>query len=92
MDLPREATGDEQTINLVRAFVDPAHARVAVVAGERELLGEAIATVDLERLVYDERLQLGGQHLARAALDRVLLRCASVAVDRAAPGVESGVD
>src|SRR5262249_25099066 len=54
---------DHDPLDLAGAFVDRRHARVAIVALHRELLGETVSAVDLDRLVGDPVGGLGREEL-----------------------------
>src|SRR5262245_52885522 len=61
--LAEEGAGDDHAVHLGRAFPDPPHARLAVPAFQRELLGYAVAAVDL-----DGGVDHAPEHLARVQL------------------------
>src|SRR5262245_21273587 len=81
--LPEERARDHHAVDLRRPLADAPHARLAVPALERKLLGDAVAAVDLHR-----RVDHAPEHLARVELGdrgldpRVL---AAVGLPRALP-------
>src|ERR1044071_9486023 len=58
-----EGAGDDHAMDLGGPLADAPHARLAVPALERELLGDPVAPVDLDRGVDD-----AAQHLAQVEL------------------------
>src|SRR5712664_4674435 len=58
-----ERARDDHAVHFRRALADAAHARLAIPALEGELLGDAVAAVDLDGGVDD-----ASEHLARVEL------------------------
>src|SRR5688500_15894750 len=69
VDAGREAP-DDQLLDRRRALVEAIHARVAPETLDRELIGEAVATVDLDSVVACALRDLAGVQLGDARLAR----------------------
>ena len=69
----RIVPGHDQAVDLVGALEDAVDARVAQQPLGLVLLDEAVAAVDLHRLVGAEVEHLGAEHLDDRSLDRELL-------------------
>src|SRR6188472_2712511 len=74
--LQPEVLGDHHPLHLVRALADLEDLLVAVEAGDRKLVHEAVTAVDLESLVDDAVRELAGVELRHRRLERE--RAASV--------------
>src|SRR6188472_374449 len=61
---------DHHALHLVRALADLENLLVAIEAGDRELVHEAVAAVDLERLVDDAVRELARVELRHRRLER----------------------
>src|SRR5215213_7579327 len=88
----QKLAGDDESLNLGRAFVNPEGANVPVEPFDDRAAHEAGAAVNLERAVYDAprrlgRVELGLARLARDALDARVLEVGR-AVDQQARGVQ----
>src|SRR5205823_4083567 len=70
----RQLIDDGKPVDLVGALEDAEDARVAVGLGDGELLAEAVAAMDLERLVHHEVERLRAEDLQDRALDGILFR------------------
>src|SRR3546814_4346519 len=66
----QQAAGDDHPHDLVRAFQNLVHARVADVSFQREILQIAVAAVQLQRLVADVEAGIGGEPLRHGAMER----------------------
>src|SRR6266511_6144330 len=66
----RREPADDQLLDLRRPLVEAVHTRVAPEALDRELVGEAVAAVDLDRVVAGALRDLAGVELRDARLAR----------------------
>src|SRR5918912_1818948 len=90
----QKLTGDNQSLNLGRAFVDAQRAHFSIEPLDDAVVHEARAAVDLEGLIYDApggfgRKQLGFASFACDALDASVLKVCG-AVDQEASRVQLG--
>src|SRR2546425_86090 len=78
-----QRAGDHHAVHLGGALADPTHARLAIPAFQRELLGHTVAAVDLDGAVDDAAEDLARVDLGDRGLHARVL--AAVGLPRAVP-------
>jgi len=86
------SVSEEESVDLVCAFVDAADAGIAVNAGDGEFFGETVTAINLQAVVDDFCLEFCGHDFAGTAFDGVFLGSESILVEGAVGLSEGSVD